>query len=86
MKKVTFGNMESPTPVWAKKVRNLAFKIGGALVVVGGAVATLPVSLPASIVALATNAVIYGGAITTLVGAISQAFGVSQENGDSINP
>jgi hypothetical protein len=76
---ITFGSMETPTPKWAKKIRNTALKIGGALVVVGGAVITLPVSLPAVVVTVATNAMIYGGAITTLVTAISQAFGVKED-------
>jgi len=39
----------------------------------------LPVSLPASVVTIATNAVIYGGSLTTLVSAISQAFGVEEK-------
>jgi uncharacterized membrane protein len=77
--KITFGNMETPTPKWAKKIRNTALKIGGALVVVGGAVVTLPVSLPAVVVTVATNAMIYGGAITTLVTAISQAIGIKED-------
>ena len=79
MKNLTFGNMETPTPKWAKKIRNTALKIGGALVVVGGAVVTLPVSLPAVVVTVATNAMIYGGAITTLVTAISQAIGIKED-------
>lgn len=78
-KKITFGSMETPTPKWAKKIRNTALKIGGALVVVGGAVVTLPVSLPAVVVTVATNAMIYGGAITTLVTAISQAIGIKED-------
>jgi uncharacterized membrane protein len=77
--KITFGSMETPTPKWAKKIRNTALKIGGALVVVGGAVVTLPVSLPAVVVTVATNAMIYGGAITTLVTAISQAIGIKED-------
>jgi uncharacterized membrane protein len=76
---ITFGNMENPTPKWAKKIRNTALKIGGALVVVGGAVATLPLSIPATVVAIATNAVIYGTAITTIVSAVSQAFGIKED-------
>lgn len=83
--KITFGNMETPTPKWAKKIRNTALKIGGALVVVGGAVVTLPVSLPAVVVTVATNAMIYGGAITTLVTAISQAIGI-KEDAEPTNP
>ena len=79
MSKITFGTMESPTPNWAKKIRNTALKIGGALVVVGGAIATLPLSIPAGVIAVATNAVIYGTAITTLVSAISQAFGIEEK-------
>jgi uncharacterized membrane protein len=79
MKNLTFGNMETPTPKWAKKIRNTALKIGGALVVVGGAVVTLPVSLPAVVVTVATNAMIYGGAITTLVTALSQAIGIKED-------
>jgi len=77
--KITFGSMETPTPKWAKKIRNTALKIGGALVVVGGAVVTLPVSLPAVVVTVATNAMIYVGAITTLVTAISQAIGIKED-------
>jgi hypothetical protein len=84
MNKLTFGNMENPTPVWAKKIRNTALKIGGGLVILGGAIVTLPVSLPATVVTVATNAMIYGGAITTLVSAISQAFGV-KEDGEATN-
>jgi hypothetical protein len=76
---ITFGNMENPTPKWAKKIRNTALKIGGALVVVGGAIATLPLSIPATVVAIATNAVVYGTVITTLVGAVSQAFGIKED-------
>jgi uncharacterized membrane protein len=77
--KITFGNMETPTPKWAKKIRNTALKIGGALVVVGGAVVTLPISLPAVVVTVASNAIIYGGAITTLVTALSQAIGIKED-------
>jgi len=77
--KITFGSMETPTPKWAKKIRNTALKIGGALVVVGGAIVTLPVSLPAVVVTVATNAMIYGGAITTLVTALSQAIGIKED-------
>lgn len=84
MSKLTFGQMESPTPLWAKKIRNTALKVGGALVVIGGAIVTLPVSLPATVVTVATNAMIYGGAITTLVSAISQAFGV-KDDGEATN-
>jgi hypothetical protein len=84
MNKLTFGNMENPTPAWAKKIRNTALKIGGGLVILGGAIVTLPVSLPATVVTVATNAMIYGGAITTLVSAISQAFGV-KEDGEATN-
>ena len=76
---ITFGNMENPTPKWAKKIRNTALKIGGALVVVGGAIITLPLSIPVGVIAVATNAVIYGTAITTLVGAVSQAFGLKDD-------
>lgn len=76
---ITFGNMESPTPNWAKKIRNTALKIGGALVVVGGAIITLPLSIPVGVISVATNAVIYGTAITTLVGALSQAFGLKDD-------
>jgi hypothetical protein len=79
MSKLTFGKMENPTPKWAKKIRNTALKIGGGLVILGGAIVTLPVSLPATVVAVATNAVIYGGAITTLVSAVSQAFGIKED-------
>jgi len=79
MSKITFGTMESPTPNWAKKIRNTALKIGGALVVVGGAIATLPLSLPVAVITVATNAVVYGTAITTLVSAISQAFGIEEK-------
>jgi hypothetical protein len=79
MKNLTFGSMETPTPKWAKKIRNTALKIGGALVVVGGAIVTLPVSLPAVVVTVATNAMIYGGAITTLVTALSQAIGIKED-------
>lgn len=79
MSKLTFGQMSAPTPLWAKKVRNTALKVGAGLVLIGGAIVALPVSLPASVVTIATNAVIYGGSLTTLVSAISQAFGI-QEN------
>lgn len=79
MSKLTFGQMSTPTPLWAKKVRNTALKVGAGLVLIGGAIVALPVSLPASVVTIATNAVIYGGSLTTLVSAISQAFGI-QEN------
>ena len=79
MSKITFGSMETPTPKWAKKIRNTALKIGGALVVVGGAIVTLPISLPATVVTIATNAMIYGGAFTTLVTAVSQAFGIKDD-------
>jgi uncharacterized membrane protein len=78
-KTITFGNMENPTPKWAKKIRNTALKIGGALVVVGGAIITLPLSIPVGVITVATNAVIYGTAITTLVGAVSQAFGLKDD-------
>jgi hypothetical protein len=47
--------------------------------VVGGAIATLPLSIPATVVAIATNAVVYGTVITTLVGAVSQAFGIKED-------
>ncbi len=79
MSNITFGKMSNRTPVWAKKIRNTALKIGGALVVVGGAIVTLPLSLPVTIVTVATNAVIYGTAITTLVSAVSQAIGINEE-------
>jgi hypothetical protein len=79
MSKLTFGKMSAPTPLWAKKIRNTALKIGGALVVVGGAIATLPLSLPVTVVAVATNAVVYGTALTTLVSAVSQAFGIKED-------
>lgn len=79
MSKLTFGQMSAPTPLWAKKVRNTALKVGAGLVLIGGAIVALPVSLPASVVTIATNAVIYGGSLSTLVSAISQAFGI-QEN------
>lgn len=83
MNKLTFGNMENPTPKWAKVIRNTALKIGGGLVIIGGAIVTLPVSLPATVVAVATNAMIYGGAITTLVSAVSQAFGVKEDEAEA---
>lgn len=79
MSKLTFGQMSAPTPLWAKKVRNTALKVGAGLVLIGGAIVALPVSLPASVVTIATNAVIYGGSLTTLVSAISQAFGVEDK-------
>lgn len=79
MSNITFGKMSNRTPLWAKKIRNTALKIGGALVVVGGAIVTLPLSLPATVVVVATNAVVYGTAITTLVSAVSQAFGVKED-------
>jgi uncharacterized membrane protein YbjE (DUF340 family) len=79
MSKLTFGKMSAPTPLLAKKIRNTALKIGGALVLLGGAITTLPVSLPATVVAVATNAMLYGGVITTLVSAVSQAFGVEED-------
>lgn len=82
MSKLTFGKMSATTPLWAKKIRNTALKIGGALVVVGGAIATLPLSLPVAVVAVATNAVVYGTAITTLVSAVSQAFGVEEKQAE----
>ena len=84
MSNITFGRMTTKTPLWAKKIRNTALKIGGALVVVGGAIVTLPLSLPATIVTVATNAVIYGGAITTLVSAVSQAFGIKEEDAEEV--
>ena len=84
MSNITFGRMTTKTPLWAKKIRNTALKIGGALVVVGGAIVTLPLSLPATIVTVATNAVIYGGAITTLVSAVSQAFGIKEEDAPEV--
>lgn len=80
--KLTFGVMENRTPLWAKKIRNTALKFGGALVVIGGAIVTLPISLPATVITVATNAMIYGGAITTLVTAISQAIGIKDEAED----
>jgi hypothetical protein len=83
MSNITFGRMTTKTPLWAKKIRNTALKIGGALVVVGGAIVTLPLSLPATIVTVATNAVIYGGAITTLVSAVSQAFGIKEDEAET---
>lgn len=84
MSNITFGRMTTKTPLWAKKIRNTALKIGGALVVVGGAIVTLPLSLPATIVTVATNAVIYGGAITTLVSAVSQAFGIKEDDAPEV--
>lgn len=82
MSKLTFGQMSAPTPLWAKKVRNTALKVGAGLVLIGGAIVALPVSLPASVVTIATNAVIYGGSLTTLVSAISQAFGVEEKTNE----
>jgi len=82
MSKLTFGKMSAPTPMWAKKIRNTALQIGGGLVILGGAIVALPVSLPATVVAVATNAVIYGGAITTLVSAVSQAFGIKEDENE----
>lgn len=79
MSNITFGRMTSKTPLLAKKIRNTALKIGGALVVVGGAIATLPLSLPVAVITVATNAVVYGTALTTLVSAISQAFGIEEK-------
>jgi len=76
---ITFGNMENPTPKWAKKIRNTALKIGGALVVVGGAIVSLPISLPAIVTTYAGLAMAYGGSIGILVGALSQAFGLKDE-------
>jgi hypothetical protein len=85
MSKLTFGQMSAPTPLWAKKVRNTALKVGAGLVLIGGAIVALPVSLPASVVTIATNAVIYGGSLTTLVSAISQAFGVEEKTNEETN-
>lgn len=85
MSKLTFGKMSAPTPNWAKKIRNTALKIGGALVVVGGAIVTLPLSLPVTVVAVATNAVVYGTALTSLVSAVSQAFGVEENKETETN-
>lgn len=82
MSKLTFGQMSAPTPLWAKKVRNTALKVGAGLVLIGGAIVALPVSLPASVVTIATNAVIYGGSLTTLVSAFSQAFGVEEKTNE----
>lgn len=75
--KTKWGSMGGPTPQWAKTVRNIALKAGGALVAIGGAVIALPaagVAIPVAIATYAGYAVAYGTAITTLTAAISQAF------------
>ena len=79
MSKLTFGKMSATTPLWAKKIRNTALKIGGALVGVGTALLTLPLSLPATVTVIATNAILYGGSIGIVVSALSQAFGIKEE-------
>jgi hypothetical protein len=79
MKNLTFGSMEAPTPKWAKKIRNTALKIGGGLVAVGGAVLALPFSLPVVVTTYAGYAIMYGGAIASIVASLSQAFGIKED-------
>lgn len=80
------------TPVTAKKVRNIALKIGVALVTIGGAIVALPtagIAVPATLLTMAGHAVAYGGAISTITAAVSQAFGIQandETNSDSQPP
>jgi hypothetical protein len=76
---ITFGSMETPTPKWAKKIRNTALKIGGGLVAVGSAVLALPFSLPVVVTTYAGYAILYGGAIGSIVATLSQAIGIKDD-------
>ena len=54
--------VKAPTPPFFAKLRTIGIVVG----VVGGALATAPVSLPASIVALSTYLITAGTIITTV--------------------
>jgi hypothetical protein len=82
--KLVFGfDLDTPHP--ARKVRNFALKLGVALVTIGGAIMALPsagIAVPAVLLTYAGHAVAYGGAISTVTAAISQAFGVKPDDAD----
>jgi hypothetical protein len=51
--------IQSPTPKWWKKVRNVMFVVAG----VSGALLTLPVSLPVGVVTALTYTAVISGTI-----------------------
>ena len=54
--------VKSPTPPFFKKLRTIGIVVG----VVGGALATAPVSLPAGVIALSSYLITAGTIITTI--------------------
>jgi hypothetical protein len=51
--------IKAPTPDWWKKVRNIA----GTVAIVGGAILTMPISLPVGVITAVTYTVVVAGTV-----------------------